>query len=264
MLVDTHCHIADPDFDADRTEVLRRADEAGVKVILSVGCDLSSSCRAIRLAEKLVNIFATAGVHPHEVGKMTEEDLGQLRNLSRHPKVVAFGEIGLDFHYDYSPRPVQQQRLRDQLSLASDLSLPLVIHTREAWSETFGILTEMRTDRLGGVFHCFTGGPAEAERALGLGFLVSFSGILTFPRAKPIQAAAKETPLERILIETDSPYLAPQGFRGKRNEPAWVSHVAKFLADIKEISYEEVAKSTSENAKRLFFSRYPDFPLNFK
>jgi len=253
MLIDTHCHVADPEFDADRAEVLQRAAEAGVERLVSVGCDLPSSRRAIALAEGLPQVYATAGVHPHEVQKTTDEALRQLRSFCDHPKVVAYGEIGLDFHYDHSPRPVQHRRFTDQISIALELSLPLIIHTRNAWNETFKVLEEAGGLKLKGVFHCFTGGPAEAERALELGFFISFSGIVTFPRADSIQAAARMIPLNRILIETDSPYLAPQGLRGRRNEPAYLIHIANFLAELRGCSYNEFAQATSENATELFF-----------
>jgi TatD DNase family protein len=257
MLIDTHCHVADPEFDADRDEVIARAQATGVEALISVGCDLASSRRAVALAEKVPSLFATVGVHPHEAKGIGEGDFDRLRELVRHPRVVAYGEIGLDFHYDYSPRPVQTARFADQIRMASGLSLPLVIHTREAWEETFEIMKAEGAERLGGVFHCFTGGPAEAERALAIGFYISFSGIATFPKAENIRAAARVTPLDRLLIETDSPYLAPQGMRGKRNEPSNVRRVAEILAETTGHSIDEIARATTENAKRLFFSKRP-------
>jgi TatD DNase family protein len=252
MLVDTHCHIAEPEFDADREEVLRRAREAGVESVIGVGCDLASSRRAVALAEKLSWAFATVGVHPHEAKTIGEGDAARLKELAGHPKVVAYGEIGLDFYYDHSPRSVQMERFAEQIGIAASLQLPLVIHTRDAWEETFKILADQGTGRLGGVFHCFTGGPKQAARALAMGFMVSFSGIITFPKAEEIRSAVRETPLDRILIETDSPYLAPQGFRGKRNEPGHVLWVAQKIAEIKQIPLEEVASRTTRNARSLF------------
>jgi TatD DNase family protein len=252
MLVDTHCHIADPEFDADREEVLRRAQEAGVEYVISVGCDLVSSRRAVAFAQRLPWVFATVGVHPHEAKKIGEGDAALLKDLARHPKVVAYGEIGLDFYYDHSPRSVQMERFAEQIGIAASLQLPLVIHTRDAWEETFKILADQGAGRLGGVFHCFTGGPEQAARALAMGFMVSFSGIITFPKAEGIRSAARETPLDRILIETDSPYLAPQGYRGKRNEPGHVRWVAQEIAEVKQIPLEEVASVTTRNARSLF------------
>lgn len=254
MLIDTHCHIADSEFDADREEVLQRAHISGVETVISIGCDLASSRRAVELAKKTPSVFATVGVHPHEAKGIADGDLDILRDLARNSRVVAYGEIGLDFHYDYSPRAVQISRFSEQIRLAADLSLPLVIHTREAWQETFDILKHDCGSQFKGVFHCFTAGPDEATICLEMGFMISFSGIVTFPKAELIRAAVQETPLDRILLETDAPYLSPQGFRGKRNEPAHVQLVAQKIAEIKNVPIEEVKQATTRNARSLFFS----------
>ncbi len=253
-LIDTHCHLDAAVFDADREAVIRRALEAGVECMVAVGSgdgppDLEAG---LRLAAAYDFIYATAGVHPHDAAKATEETWSQLASLAAHGKVVAIGEIGLDYHYDFSPRETQRAVFARQLELARDAALPIVIHTREAWTDTISLIeAHWPADGPGGIFHCFSGGPAEAEEALELGFLLSFSGIITFPKAGDVRAALLETPLKRLLIETDAPYLAPVPWRGKRNEPAYVVETAKKVAEIKGLPLEEVASATSANWKRL-------------
>ena len=252
MLTDTHTHLHDPQFEKDLPEVLARAREGGVERMLTIGTDLESSRRAVELAGRHDFLYAAVGVHPHEVKDLREEDYTSLVELAGHPKVVAYGEIGLDYHYMHSPQDLQQQHFRRQVRLGRDLGLPLVIHTRQAPEKTLEILKEEGAEQVGGVFHCFTEGPAVAQAALSLGFFISFSGILTFPKAVQLHEAAREVPPERLLVETDCPYLAPIPYRGKRNEPAHVRHVAEQLSRLKSIPLEEIARQTSENARRLF------------
>ncbi len=253
-VIDSHCHLDAAVFDADREAVIRRALDAGVEYMVAIGSgdgppDLEAG---IRLAEAHDFIYATVGVHPHDASKATEETWSRLESLAAHAKVVAIGEIGLDYHYDLSPRETQRAVFVRQLELARDAALPIVIHTREAWDDTIELVkAHWPAGALGGVFHCFSGGPAEAEQALGLGFMLSFSGIITFSKAGEVRAALRQTPLERLLIETDAPYLAPVPWRGKRNEPAFVVETAKKVAEIKGLALEEVAAATSANWKRL-------------
>lgn len=253
-LVDSHCHLDDKQFDEDRDAVVERALEAGVSRMMAVGSgegppDLEAG---LRLAERYQFIHATVGVHPHDASKADTGTFKRLEELLAHPRVVALGEIGLDYHYDFSPRDVQRAVFIEQLRLARDASKPIVIHTREAWSDTFAVLEEhWRTAGCGGIMHCFSGGPDQARRALDLGFHLSFAGTVTFPKALDIQEAAKQAPLDKLLVETDAPYLAPAPRRGKRNEPAFVVETAKRLAEIRGASYETVAAATTANFNRL-------------
>jgi TatD DNase family protein len=253
-LIDSHCHLDSPEFDTDRDEVVARALEAGVEQMVAIGTgsgppDLEAG---IRLADRYPQFYATVGIHPHDAAKATDPDFQRLAELLSHPKVVALGEIGLDYHYDFSPRETQTSVFIRQMEIAAAAKKPIVIHTREAWDDTAALLEQYwKPHGMGGIMHCFSGGPAEARRALDLGFYLSFGGIVTFPKALDLQAAAKEAPVDRILVETDSPYLAPVPKRGKRNEPALVVHTARKLADLRGQSLEEVSLVTTENFRRL-------------
>ena len=253
MLIDSHAHLDDLRYDTDRDNVLQRAQTAGIEAIVTIGCDLATSQAAVALAHAHPNIFATIGVHPHEAKEIGEGWYESFRSLARHPKVVAYGEIGLDYHYDHSPREIQRQRFREQIHLARELALPLVIHTREAQEDTMMILREESAVDVGGVFHCFSGDAWLAKDALDLGFYLSFSGVLTFKNATMLRDIAKTVPLDRLMVETDCPYLAPIPYRGKRNEPAYVQYVAETLAEIRgNGSVESIARATVENTKRVF------------
>ncbi|HKY72761.1 MAG TPA: TatD family hydrolase [Nitrospira sp.] len=253
MLIDTHTHLDDARYDADRDATIDRARRAGVGAFVTIGCDLSTSQSAVSLADRHADIYASIGVHPHEVKHIGDEWYDELRRLARHEKVVAYGEIGLDYHYNHSAPQEQRERFREQVQLARELRLPVIIHTREAQQDTISILKEEKASEVGGVFHCFSGDAWLAKDALDLGFYLSFSGILTFSNATMLRDIAKQTPLDRVLIETDCPYLTPVPHRGKRNEPAFVSHVARQLADIHpELSLEQIERATTENARRLF------------
>jgi TatD DNase family protein len=251
-LVDSHCHIDMPDFDRDRDEVVSRAREAGIDELLIVGGvdEEQGHRRALRVAEGLAQP-ASAGVHPHEARLATDAVYGELRSLAAEKRIVAIGEVGLDFHYDHSPRPVQREVLRRQVRLARDVGLPLIVHTREADLETAEILEGEGAREVGGVIHCFTGGAELARRALALGFYISFSGILTFPRAEGIRDVARTVPGDRLLVETDSPFLAPVPLRGRRNEPAFVVHVAGALASLRGEPVEAIGRLARENFRRL-------------
>ena len=253
-LIDSHCHVDSAEFDADREDVIRRALDAGLEHMVAIGTgsgppDLEAG---IRLADQHAAFYATVGVHPHDAAKATPHDLRRLEQLLAHPKVIAVGEIGLDYHYDFSPRETQKSIFVEQMAIAAAARKPIVIHTREAWDDTLALIEQHWTPSgLPGVMHCFSGGPAEAERALRLGFYLSFGGIVTFPKALDVQAAACAAPADRILIETDAPYLAPVPKRGKRNEPALVVHTARKLAELRGTTFEEISRVTTENFHRL-------------
>jgi TatD DNase family protein len=254
-LIDSHAHIDFPQFDADRDAMLERARAAGVTALLAIGSGLGPEKldAAIPYAEQHDWIYASIGTHPHEAKDFTPAHLDQLSKLAPHPKVIAWGEIGLDYFYDHSPRETQAQVFRDQLARAHQAKLPIIIHCRDAWPDTLAILDEVwRPTGLGGILHCFTSTLEDAQRGLDMGFLISFAGNSTYPKAANIRDVAKALPLNSILIETDSPFLAPQGFRGKRNEPAHVGEVAMAIATVRNLSPEEVAAATAANFRRFF------------
>jgi TatD DNase family protein len=253
-LVDSHCHLDDKQFDPDRAEVIERAREAGVERMMTIGTgngppDLEA---ALRLARQHSFIYATVGVHPHDAAKATPETFAALEALAAETKVLALGEIGLDYHYDFSPRDVQRNVLVEQLKLAARAGKPIVIHTREAWDDTLSLLREHWSGV--GIIHCFSGGPAEARQALDLGFYLSFGGVLTFPKADALREAARLAPEDRLLIETDAPYLAPVPKRGKRNEPAFMVETARRLAEVRGVAPEHIAEVTTANFERLLFA----------
>ena len=261
MLVDSHAHLEGERYDADREEVLARARETGVKTIVAIGSGTgpgSLDC-GIKLAEQYNCIYATIGIHPHEAKLAEDADFTELEQFAKHSKVIAVGEIGLDYYYDHSPREVQQRVFLMQMELARAAKLPIVIHCRpsqdsdNAWEDCLSLMTQHWTSSgLGGVLHCFTGTWSQAKRALDMGFLISFAGNITFPKAQQIRDAAKEVPLDRMLIETDSPFLAPVPHRGKRNEPAFVKQVARQLGELRGLSTEDIGRQTSANFYRFF------------
>ncbi len=251
MSIDTHAHLEMEAFDTDRDEVLKRAAEAGVSVIVTVGTTLADCEKAVALARRYPPLYAAVGIHPHEVKGIDAGTYDALRLLARRDKVVAVGEIGLDFFYEHSPREVQLQRFAEQLDLAEELDMPVIIHDREAHAETLGIL-RLRKGRLRGVLHCFSGDQAMARECLEMGFHLSVAGPVTYRRADRLREVAREIPLERLLIETDAPYLAPQPYRGKRNEPAYVVETAGCLAEILGLPVGELKRLTAANARRLF------------
>jgi TatD DNase family protein len=250
-LIDSHCHIDMPQFDADREAAVARARAAGVETMLIVGGvdEEQGHRRALAVADAL-HLPASAGIHPHEARLATPAIYDELRSLVRERRIVAIGEIGLDFHYDHSPRDVQRDVFRAQVRLAGEAGLPVIIHTREADDETAALLEAEGAAR--GVIHCFTGSHDLARRALALGFYISFSGILAFPRAEVIQEVARTMPLDRLLVETDAPFLAPPPHRGKRNEPAFVVEVARKVAALRGIPVEEVGRAAARNFRALF------------
>jgi TatD DNase family protein len=243
------------DYDADRDAMLARAQSAGVETLLAIGNgpDIEKLGAAIPYAERHDWIYASVGIHPHEARHATDAHYAELDRLVRHPRVIAWGEIGLDFHYDHSPRDVQGRVFRRQLEQARAAKTPIIIHCREAWPDCLKILDEdWRSSGLGGIFHCFTGTLEEANSGLEMGFLVSFAGNVTYPKAQNLRDTAREIPIDRLLVETDSPFLAPQPYRGKRNEPAHVGEVARTIANVRNLAADEVARATSENFYRFF------------
>ena len=254
-LIDSHAHIDFPQFAEDRDAMLERARAVGVTTLLAIGTGPGPEkldC-ALPFAEKYDWIYATVGVHPHEAKEFRLEHIGQLRKLAQHPKVIAWGEIGLDYFYDHSPRDVQKNFFAEQMMLAKEARLPIIIHCRDAWADCIGMLEEhWKPTGIGGILHCFTSTLEDAKRGLDMGFLISFAGNSTYPKAQNLRDVAKALPLGKILIETDSPYLAPQPYRGKRNEPAYVAEVARMLASVRDLSPDEIAAATSENFRRLF------------
>ena len=250
-LVDSHCHLDDSQFDEDRETAIERARSAGVETLLAIGTgsgppDLEA---AIRLADRYPFVYATVGVHPHDAAKATDGTYERLRELAQHPKVKALGEIGLDYHYDFSPRNVQRAVFERQLEIAAEARLPVVIHTREAWEDTLAVLGARW--RGGGIMHCFTGDERQARQALDLGFHLAFGGVLTFPKAEAVRQAARITPDDRLVVETDCPYLAPAPMRGKRNEPAYLVETARRLAEVRGTALEAIAELTTRNFERL-------------
>ncbi|MEK6407750.1 MAG: TatD family hydrolase [Acidobacteriota bacterium] len=256
MYIDSHAHIEGSEFDADREAVLQRALAAGVEIIVCVGdgeVAADSHAAAFRIAEEYPFIYTTVGVHPHEARLLDDNLYSKLMDLSQHPKVIAWGEIGLDYHYDNSPREVQREAFRRQLRMARERHLPISIHTREAEADTLAIFDEEWKDSgLGGVIHCFTGTRAFAETAVELGFSISFSGVITFKKAEDLRDTARSLPMDKMLIETDAPFLAPVPYRGRRNEPAYVVETARAIAELRGAEPEEIGRATTENFKRLF------------
>jgi TatD DNase family protein len=257
-LIDSHCHLDSEQFSADRQAVIERAVEAGVERMLTIGSgdgppDMEA---AIRLADRYPMLYASIGVHPHDASKATAETYRTFAHLAEHPKVVGVGEIGLDYHYDHSPREVQRDVFAEQMRIASDARKPVIIHSREAWPDTMALLRRHWNPAYGGVIHCFTEGPEEAREALDLGFHISFSGVVTFAKATGVQEAARMVPSERLLVETDAPFLAPAPHRGKRNEPAYVVQTAGKVAELRGAAAEDIAAITVANFERLFVVGY--------
>ncbi len=254
MLIDSHCHLDSSNFDADRDEVIERALESGVGKMVAIGTgegppDIEAG---IRMADRYPAFYATVGVHPHDAAKAVDETFSRLTGVLSYPKVVAVGEIGLDYHYDFSPREAQKEVFIEQMRIAAAHRKPIVIHTREAWNDTVALIDQhWRPYGLPGVMHCFSGGRTEAAQALDRGFYLSFGGIVTFPKATELQRVAAEAPLDRILVETDAPYLAPVPRRGKRNEPAFLTYTAQKLATLRGVSLGEIEAATSANFNRL-------------
>ena len=250
MYIDSHTHYDDKRFAGDRDELLTGLPGSGILSVINVGSSIESSHASVALAEKYSFIYAAVGVHPHEAGNMNDGDADVLKNLCAHNKVVAVGEIGLDYHYDNSPRDVQKMRFAEQLALAYDLGLPVIIHSREAAGDTFDIIKKSGVTK--GVLHCYSGHLPMALEYIEMGFYIGIGGVVTYKNAVKLIEVAKDIPLDRLLIETDCPYLAPVPFRGKRNDSAKLPYIAAVIADARGIRKEEIARVTAENAMELF------------
>jgi TatD DNase family protein len=253
MLVDHHCHLDAPDFADDLDGVIARARAAGVGILVSISMHVRKLSQTLKIAEAHANVFSSIGTHPHYAHTELDIPVAEIVQLSAHPKIVAIGEAGLDYYYDNSPREAQAEGLRKHIAVAQETGLPLVIHARDADDDIAAMLEEeMARKRFAAVLHCFTGGPQLARRALDLGVYISFSGILTFKKSEALREVAASVPLDRLLVETDAPFLAPGKYRGKRNEPAYVLETARELARVKGISAAELARVTTENFFRLY------------
>lgn len=253
-LIDSHCHLDEERFAADRDAVIARAETAGVVRMVTIGASggMQANHDAVALAQQHASIFATVGIHPHEANTVTPAVLDEIARLARAPRVVAIGETGLDYYYDNSPRPAQQDAFRQFVALARQLQLPLVVHLRDAYDDAVAILRDERAAEVGGVIHCFSGDRAVARACLDLGFHLSFSGIVTFKNADELRAVVRMTPADRLLVETDAPFLTPAPHRGKRNEPAYVVLTAAAVAAERQHPIEELATLTQANTERLF------------
>jgi TatD DNase family protein len=254
-IIDSHAHLEFPQFDEDRDAMLARARAAGIETLLAIGSGTGPDRlnAAIPFAEQHDWIYATIGIHPHEAKLATDEHFARLDDLAHHPRVIAWGEMGLDYHYDHSPRDVQQQVFRRQLVQARAARLPIIIHCRDAWDDCLSIMEQdWSSSGLGGILHCFTGTPEDARCGMDMGFLISFACNVTYPKMQHLRDVARDLPLEKILTETDSPFLPPQRLRGKRNEPANVVEVAQTLASVRNLASDEVAAATAENFRRFF------------
>ncbi len=249
-LIDTHCHLDMKEFEADRDRVIERAKDAGFEALITVGSDPEGTAKAVRLSAQYDLVFASIGIHPHDAKYFTEEAYSQLKDWSGERKVVAVGETGLDYHYDHSPRETQKEVFRRHLLLAGETGLPAIIHSREAKNDTLKIMRESGVDR--GVLHCFSGDPDMAEQAMSMGFYLSLAGPVTFKKSLDLKEIARMIPDDYLLVETDAPYLSPEPFRGKRNEPAYMLNTVRHIAEIRGVNFEDLARITSLNAKRLF------------
>lgn len=251
-LIDSHAHLDGEQFDEDRDEIIAGLTASGVELVINPGANMESSRRVAEIVEKYPIVYGAVGVHPHDTVDMQDDDIEELRILAKGEKIVAIGEIGLDYYYDHSPRDIQKTRFREQIRLAKELDLPIIVHERDASQDVFDIISSESDGRLRGVIHCYSGSTEMAREYIKLGFYISFAGPVTFKNAKKPKEVSSELPLDRLLIETDSPYMAPVPYRGKRNDPSYVRYIAETIADLKGIEYGEVVKKTNENTKRLF------------
>ncbi|KDR94254.1 TatD DNase family protein [Peptoclostridium litorale DSM 5388] len=252
MLFDTHAHITDEKFDSDRQEILKAIEESKVEYVVNPAVDIPSSVQAIKLAKENSFVYAAVGVHPHEAKDFDEDSIDVLRELAKSQKVVAIGEIGLDYYYDFSPRDIQKKFFRMQIELANELNLPIIVHDRDAHADTMEIIKKFKKAETGCVLHCYSGSAEMAMEYVKMGCYISIAGPVTFKNNKKGEAVVREVPIERLLIETDSPYLTPHPYRGKRNDPTKVEYVADKIAQIKGMSYEKACDITTENAKNFF------------
>jgi TatD DNase family protein len=252
MLIDSHAHLEMPDFKRDLEAVIQRAKESGVEYIFTVGTEKKDWKRALEIADSHPSVYAILGVHPHNAKEIDDQTYPMLKELCRHGKVKAYGEIGLDFFRNLSPQDIQLRRFREQIGLAKELGLPIVVHDREAHQETLEILKSEKAEECGGVIHCFSGDVEMAKICMDMGFYISIPGSITFKNAERLREIVNRIPLESLLVETDAPFITPEPFRGKRNEPSYVRYTAQKVAEIKKVTFEKVAEVTTENALRVY------------
>jgi len=252
MLFDSHAHYDDERFDEDRDQVILNAHKSGVSYILNASSDMESSFESVRLAEKFEFVYAAVGIHPHNALEINDSIMARLADLASKNKVVAIGETGLDYHYDFCPREAQKYCFAQHIYLARQLGLPLIIHDREAHNDVLNLIEREKAKEVGGVFHCYSGSVEMADRVLKNNFYISVGGAVTFKNARKLVEVVRHVPLDRLLIETDCPYMTPEPYRGRRNHSGYVRLVAEKVAEIKGLEFEEIAKVTSENARRLF------------
>ena len=252
MLIDSHAHLEMPEFKKDLEAVIQRATDSGVEYIFTVGTERKDWKRALEIANSYPSIYAILGVHPHNAKEIDDQTYPMLKEFCLNEKVKAYGEIGLDLFRNLSPRDVQLKRFREQIGLAKELELPIVVHDREAHQETLAILKSEKAEACGGIIHCFSGDYEMAKVCIDMGFYISIPGSITFKNAEPLREIVKKIPLEFLLVETDAPFLTPEPFRGKRNEPSYVRYTAQKVAEIKNVSFEKVAEVTTENALRVY------------
>ena len=252
MLIDTHVHLDDKKFDGDRNILIENLKNNNVELVINIAADLQTSVASVDLANKYDNVYAAIGVHPHSAKEVNTMVMEQLRELAQNEKVIAIGEIGLDYFYDNSPRDVQRKWFIEQLKLAKELDLPIIIHTRDAAGETFEILKNNQNGNVKGVLHSYSGSPEMALEYIKMGFYIALGGPVTFKNARVVREVAEAVPLDKLLLETDCPYLTPEPYRGKRNEPVYVKYVAEKIAEVKGVTYEQLVKATNANAKKLF------------
>jgi TatD DNase family protein len=251
MFIDTHCHLDFENFDGDRESVIQRSIKNKIEAIITIGTSVETSLKSIELAEKFATVFASVGIHPNDANNVNKNSIQKIYDISTHPKVVAIGEIGLDYYRDYAPQDIQKELFRAQLKIAREKELPVIIHNRQAHSDVYDILIEEKPTGLKGVLHSFDGDMHFLDSVLAYNFYVSFTGVVTFKNAN-FDELIKRVPLENLLLETDSPFLTPAPFRGKRNEPSYVTYIAEKIAEVKEISIDELGKITTANARKLF------------
>ena len=250
-MIDSHCHLDFDDFDGDHDRIIAEADKAGVHTVINIGINVPTSQTSIELAERFGSVYATVGMHPSSAREFDNTTIDSLRKLASHPRVVAIGEIGLDYYRDRAPRPVQRKVFRAQLELAAELDLPVVIHTRESFEDSLSIVKDCADRIPGGTFHCFPGDADEAFRVFDLGFVISVGGVITYKDSRMAKTSA-EVPLDKILLETDAPFLTPHPHRGKRNSPAYIPHICRKLAELRQVSEAEVDKVTDRTCQKLF------------
>lgn len=251
MLIDSHAHLDDERFDLDREYIIENLQKNGIELVVNIGADIHSSKASVELANRYENIYAVVGVHPHAAKEMDENSLAEIEKLAKNKKVLAIGEIGLDYHYDNSPRDIQRKRFREQIGLAKKLDLPIVVHSREADEDLLHILKE-ESQGLRAIIHCFSSDRAQLKEYLELGFYIAIGGPVTFKKTDELKEVAKLVPIDRLLLETDAPYLAPTPYRGKRNEPIFVKQTAKLIAELRGMTLEDLSLQTNRNTKKIF------------